>query len=174
MRPLHAAAGRRPSARAVRAAACCSGAPLSTHSPPLGDPADLSDQLQRALAHNSALRARVDALDGAVARLQRGHEALAASPRGAAAAAWHAASFLLLFLAVINVAGGLASLHLAASSFAWFGWWGVKQQAAGAAGAALARPLLAAVSAAVPIANAAVVLVLCVQAVKAAWRCVRY
>ena len=147
---------------------------------------DLSEQLERAHAHNRALRARVEALSEAVARLGAQHEAhaaaLARSPRAAAAAAWHAASFLLLFLAVINIAGALVSLHLAATSLSapWLGWFGLKPAAAALAGGGAAggvptaRLLLSAAAAAVPAANAAVVVVLCVQAVKAAWRCLRY
>jgi hypothetical protein len=121
----------------------------------------------------------VEALTAAVRRLQQHLEdaaaAAAAAPKtpfAAAAGAWQAASFLLLFLVVINVAGAIASFHLAASSLSWFGWFGVKPAAV--AGAGLSKSVLSLITAAVPTANTLVVLVFCVQAVKAAWLCLRF
>jgi hypothetical protein len=147
--------------------------------PPTRPPPDLADQLRQSRAHNQALQMEVEALTGAVRRLQQHLEetaaAAAAAPRtpwAAASGAWQAASFLLLFLVVINVAGAIASFHLAASSFSWFGWFGVKPAAV--AGSGLAKPVLSLITAAVPTANALVVLVFCVQAVKAAWLCLRF
>lgn len=135
-------------------------------------PPDLSEQLRQARKHNASLQSEVEALTAAVSRLQRAaadaHASL--SHRHPAAGPWQAASFLLLFLLVINIAGAVASFHMAASTFSFFGW-GFKQQATSGL---LARPALEAIAAAVPLANTGVVLVFCVQAVKAAWMCLRF
>ncbi|GBF94022.1 hypothetical protein Rsub_07290 [Raphidocelis subcapitata] len=137
---------------------------------------DLSEQLRATRAHNSALQQEVEALAGAVRRLKGDLDDAAAAaaarargPFAAAAGAWQAASFLLLFLVVINIAGAIASFHLAAASFTWFGW-GVKQQAAGF----FARPFLTFITSVVPWANSAVVVVFCFAAVRAAAVCLRF
>lgn len=85
--------------------------PCCAPQPPL-PPADLSEQLRATRAHNHALQQEVEALAGSVRRLKADLEdaasAAAARARGpfaAAAGAWQAASFLLLFLVVINIAG---------------------------------------------------------------------
>lgn len=143
---------------------------------------DLAEQLHHTRAHNHSLQMEVESLTTTVRRLQDHHEQAAAAAAhqarhpfaaaaGATGGAWQAASFLLLFLVVINIAGAIASFHLAAASFTWFGWGGVKAQAAGSF---FTRPMLGAITAAVPLANSAVVVVFCIQAVKAAWLCLRF
>ncbi len=152
--------------------------PLTLTPPPPIKPTkpDLSEQLRQTRAHNQSLQIEVESLSATVRRLQDHHEASLAerarSPLSTAAGAWQAASFLLLFLVVINIAGAIASFHLAASSFTWFGWGGGVKAAA--AGGFFTRPMLGAITAAVPLANSAVVIVFCVQAVKAAWLCLRF
>lgn len=136
---------------------------------------DLSEQLRKAHTHNQSLQQRVETLAASIQSLQQQlaqqHEQQQQRP-SVPHGPWQAASFLLLFLVVINIAGMIASFHLAASSITWFGW-GFKQQAA-AGGMLLAKPMMMAITAAVPAANSCVVLVFCVQAVKAAWMCMRF
>jgi hypothetical protein len=118
----------------------------------------------------------VDALSEAVQRLHRQHAEAAerlARGGGGAGGPWQAASFLLLFLVVINIAGAIASFHLATTGFSFFGWgFGAKSAATGLS--VFSRPMLAVITSAVPLANTAVVIVFCIQAIKAAWMCLRF
>jgi hypothetical protein len=113
---------------------------------------DLSEQLQR-------LQRRHDSLEEEAARLQR---QLAASAAASPLGAWQAASSLALFVLCVNVAGLLAHVH---AGF-FLPPWVAKPAYAVAVKSVLALAL--------PLTNTTVVLIFCLQALKAAWKCLRW
>jgi len=78
-------------------------------------------------------------------------------------AAWTSATFLVMFLFLINFAAFLINIQ---ASFQ-FPFWAAKQ----AVGTLWVKPILDVV---LPVTNTSVILIFCVQAVKAAWNCLRW
>ncbi|KAF8072865.1 hypothetical protein HT031_000525 [Scenedesmus sp. PABB004] len=116
---------------------------------------DLADQLRRLSARHEALSSQLGEANAKLSAVQ------AAQAGGVPAGAWQAASFLVLFLGFINLMGLLANLHLGL-----FLPWAAKPQ-----GVLLVKQLL---GTALPATNTAVVLIFCLQAVKAAWAVLRW
>jgi hypothetical protein len=81
--------------------------------------------------------------------------------------AWQAASFLLVFLGFINFVSLLVNWHVGLVLPFWAG--GAK-----AAGVGTALWMKQALGVMLPVTNTLVVLIFCVQAVKAAWHCLRW
>jgi hypothetical protein len=88
----------------------------------------------------------------------------AAQQAGPPPSAWQAATFLLMFLGVVNFMGLLVNVHCG-----WFvPFWA---QSKASAGALWLKQLMNVVQ---PVTNTVVVLTFCIQALKAAWLCVRW
>jgi uncharacterized membrane protein len=83
--------------------------------------------------------------------------------QSSAHATWANASFLVMFLVLINFAAFLVNIQ---ASFQ-FPFWAAKQ----AVGTLWVKQVLDVV---LPATNTSVILILCVQAIKAAWNCLRW
>lgn len=119
----------------------------------------LEEQLQNHKRRHEALVKQIEELQ---AKLHAGQQQSPAS-------AWQAASFLMFFLVFINFWGLMLNMQ--------WGWgWGwpwmpaAKTAAAGWATVGLKQLL----NFVVPLTNTAVVLIFCMQAVKAAWTCLKW
>jgi hypothetical protein len=103
--------------------------------------------------------------DALVGQLQELQAKLHAVQQQQPASVWSQASFLLFFLFFINFWGMMVSFQTVG--------WGLPWMAAKAApvGALWTKQLL---SVAVPLTNTLVVLIFCMQAIKAAWTCLKW
>jgi len=113
----------------------------------------LEEQLQKHHRRHEAL----------VAQIQQLQVKLQVVQQQPSASAWQAASFLLFFLFFINFVGLLANLQMG---------WVLPWTAAKASASSLWLKQLLTV--ALPFTNTVVILIFCMQAIKAAWTCLKW
>jgi hypothetical protein len=123
---------------------------------------DLTEQLRKARSHSARVSEELERLQQDMARLRQQQQET--HPLLGAHRAWQAASLLLLCVGIINFSSFVVSLQAAS---AWPFWWAVKP-------APITLLMKQALEWAVPFTNASVILLFCVQAVKAAWHCLRW
>jgi hypothetical protein len=128
---------------------CCVLAPCSA----------LQEQLQKHQRRHEALVRQIEELQAKL------HSAQQQSP----ASAWQAASFLMFFLVFINVWGLMLNMQW---GWGWgWPWMPAAKTVAATSWASLGLKQL--LNFVVPLTNIAVVLIFCMQAVKAAWTCLK-
>lgn len=108
---------------------------------------------------------RHDTLTAQIAELQGRLPAATGNQQWPPISVWQATHFLGCFLVIINLVGLLVNVHVGM----FVPWWG---GVAKAPASALAMKQV--LSVALPVTNAAVVIIFCLQAVKAAWCCLRW
>eukprot|EP00879_Flechtneria_rotunda_P003092 GHRR01003313.1.p1 GENE.GHRR01003313.1~~GHRR01003313.1.p1 ORF type:complete len:201 (+),score=50.50 GHRR01003313.1:113-715(+) len=114
---------------------------------------DLQEQLCRVKKQQEAMQVHIEQLQAKLQLVQQ-------QP---AATAWQAASYLLFFLCFINFAGFVATFNVG-----MFMPWAVAKSSASSL---WFKGLL---GIALPMTNTVVMLIFCLQAVKAAWACLRW
>eukprot|EP00882_Tetradesmus_deserticola_P006027 GHRQ01006345.1.p1 GENE.GHRQ01006345.1~~GHRQ01006345.1.p1 ORF type:complete len:129 (+),score=59.56 GHRQ01006345.1:43-387(+) len=114
----------------------------------------MSEQLRKLHARQEAMQQNIEELQLRLRQQQL--------PQQQQPSAWQAASFLLFFLGFINFVAMLANFQLGM----FLPWVAVKPQ-----GGLLAKQMISTV---LPLTNTVVVVIFCLQAVKAAWACLRW
>lgn len=122
---------------------------------------DLTEQLRKARSHSAQVSEELERLQKDMAHMRQ--QQAASHPLLGTHHAWQAASLLLLCVGIINFASFVVSLQAASV----FPFWAVKP-------APITLLMKQALEWAVPFTNAAVILLFCIQAVKAAWHCLRW
>lgn len=120
----------------------------------------LEEQLAKAHKRHEALATQLESVQAKLHAVQSQQQ----QQQPFAASAWQAASFLLFFLCFINCWGWIANMQMG-----WtLPWVAVAKPAAGQL---FLRQLL---GVAVPLTNTVVVIIFCMQAVRAAWTCLKW